>query len=108
MSFRPHEGDPSSLPGSRQWPLILNLLPSPRRGPIFSTSIVCGKYVVVDGFRPHEGDPSSLPKDKRRIHTNKGFRPHEGDPSSLPENGEFIEGSDFLPSPRRGPIFSTL
>ena len=60
MSFRPHEGDPSSLPGSRQWPLILNLLPSPRRGPIFSTSIVCGKYVVVDGFRPHEGDPSSL------------------------------------------------
>ena len=38
-SFRPHEGDPSSLHSSGNYRKIAEPFPSPRRGPIFSTGL---------------------------------------------------------------------
>ena len=84
-------------------------------------------------FRPHEGDPSSL-RDVSLLYDKikQCFRPHEGDPSSLRYLSFLIGGGSFVsvptkgthllyqkdvdirlpktlfPSPRRGPIFSTL
>ena len=58
-SFRPHEGDPSSL--LKTWRM---------------------KFGAI-GFRPHEGDPSSLLATGIYSEQRQGFRPHEGDPSSL-------------------------
>ena len=82
--FRPHEGDPSSLPARKKLKRFSLQFPSPRRGPIFSTTAipVVNNYVY---FRPHEGDPSSLPYSMPlNDFIEQDFRPHEGDPSSLP------------------------
>ena len=85
MSFRPHEGDPSSL----------------------RIIYIC-REKTNDCFRPHEGDPSSLLKfNDWKIIGLKSFRPHEGDPSSLQEFTEVRNRLWLFPSPRRGPIFST-
>ena len=84
-TFRPHEGDPSSLP----W-------------------FIC--YILKSwmAFRPHEGDPSSLRcKYVRYNEYLTAFRPHEGDPSSLQKQKSFQHQERHFPSPRRGPIFST-
>ena len=85
-SFRPHEGDPSSL-----------LLPW------FALN-------AIHSFRPHEGDPSSLLHNKSILAwlVSYCFRPHEGDPSSLQLYTILSEvQNELFPSPRRGPIFST-
>ena len=111
------------------------MFPSPRRGPIFST--LKGLVIRVRntaGFRPHEGDPSSLHIGKVvysmllivsvptkgthllyvvishiRKEVSQSFRPHEGDPSSLLVRGQKLSIWLYeFPSPRRGPIFSTV
>ena len=64
----------------------------------------------IRSFRPPEGDPSSLLMKISACNTCGGFRPHEGAPSSLlfkPIATTMKMGIEF-PSPRRGPIFSTL
>ena len=112
----------------------IEVFPSPRRGPIFST--LKGLVIRVRntaGFRPHEGDPSSLHIGKVvysmllivsvptkgthllyvvishiRKEVSQSFRPHEGDPSSLLVRGQKLSIWLYeFPSPRRGPIFST-
>ena len=66
-------------------------------------------FKAYEGFRPHEGDPSSL---LRIFHALKlvlqSFRPHEGNPSSLPIATGIYNTEREFPSPRRGPIFSTM
>ena len=84
--------------------------PSPRRGPIFSTQIKKGTGDRGKGFRPHEGDPSSLLSDKMAKASAVA-------PVSVPTKGthllydvnHYIEFCNLkFPSPRRGPIFSTV
>ena len=106
--FRPHEGDPSSLLTAEDKKLLNDWFPSPRRGPIFFTNILIllAQFKIV-----------SVPtKGTHLLYTilicitpfARSFRPHEGDPSSLRITAPLYWWKELFPSPRRGPIFSTL
>ena len=88
------------------------LFPSPRRGPIFSTQRANLISSHVKSFRPHEGDPSSL-----RMTAN--MMNMENIIVSVPTKGthllylkktlvKMVSQCMWFPSPRRGPIFSTV
>ena len=87
-SFRPHEGDPSSLRGCESYNKRFSQFPSPRRGPIFSTLVVAVFHMAYHNVSvPTKGTHLLYQKMRKKTRTALSFRPHEGDPSSLPRLG---------------------
>ena len=112
------------------------LFPSPRRGPIFSTQRANLISSHVKSFRPHEGDPSSLrmtanmmnmeniivsvpTKGTHLLYWSLFFVHKSFYKVSVPTKGthllylkktlvKMVSQCMWFPSPRRGPIFSTV